>query len=130
MSLSYAALVTQNIIRRNTHSDSRNAPRTRGCYRCGREGHYLQECLENVPPVSVAPMAKNPVSNVYYCKWQSEEKNGMDAYIAGGTTPAKRGRPKYKPESSSGESSHVLKIRRAVNLIEPMEISIQLMEKE
>ncbi|CAG8626181.1 14411_t:CDS:2, partial [Acaulospora morrowiae] len=87
----------------------------------------LEECIKDLP---VAPIAKNPTSNVHYCKWQSEEENDMDAYIVGGTILARRGRPKCKPESSLGELNHIPKIRRAANLVESMKINTQPIEEE
>ncbi|CAG8462955.1 11089_t:CDS:2, partial [Acaulospora morrowiae] len=105
------------------HRQEKYAPRP-------KKRHYFQECLENVPPVPVAPTAENSIPNVHYCEWQLEKENGMDVYVAEGNMPAKIGRPKCKPESSLGKSSHVPKIRRVVDLVKLIEISIQPMEKE
>ncbi|CAG8697466.1 10082_t:CDS:2, partial [Acaulospora morrowiae] len=78
----------------------------------------------------VVPTAENPTLNVHYCEWQSEDEDDMDVYVAGGTTPARRGRPKRKPESSLGGSNRVPKIRRAVNPVEPVEMNTQPMKEE
>ncbi|CAG8627102.1 13990_t:CDS:2 [Acaulospora morrowiae] len=86
-----------------------------------------EECIKDLP---VAPTAKNSIPNVYYCEWQSEEENDMNAYIAGGTIPAKRGRPKCKLESSLGRLNHIPKIRRAANPVKLIEMNIQPIEEK
>ncbi|CAG8444553.1 12844_t:CDS:2, partial [Acaulospora morrowiae] len=90
MSLNYAVLAAQNVSRKNTSPDQRNAPRIVRCYHYEREGHYFREYSENASS-------------------QSEEEGDMDAYVVEGIIPTRRERPKHKPEK---EESLVKKVRR------------------